>query len=65
MSWSLERLIKGGDVTGECDAGTPGSDGASPYPENLPNIPYLRAIRGQDTTLNKQAICVLRAGRAR
>jgi hypothetical protein len=31
MSWSLERLIKGGDVTGECDAGTPGSDGASPY----------------------------------
>jgi hypothetical protein len=33
MSWSLERLIKGGDVTGECDAETPGSDGASPYPE--------------------------------
>jgi hypothetical protein len=52
MSWSLERLIKGGDVTGECDAGTPGSDGASPYPENLPNfVPgYNRAIPpGQDT----------------
>jgi hypothetical protein len=39
MAWSLERLIKGGDVTGECDAGTPGSDGASPYPENVPNVP--------------------------
>jgi hypothetical protein len=38
MSCSLERLIKGGDVTGECDAGTPGSDGASPYPENVPNV---------------------------
>jgi hypothetical protein len=35
MSWSLERLIKGGDVTGECDARNPGSDGASPYPELL------------------------------
>jgi hypothetical protein len=44
MPWSLERLIKGGDVTGECDAGTPGSDGASPYPENVPNVPYLRVI---------------------
>jgi hypothetical protein len=39
MSWSLERLITGGDVTGECDARTPGSDGASPYPENVPNVP--------------------------
>jgi hypothetical protein len=33
MSWSLERLIKGGDVTGECDARSPGSGGASPYLE--------------------------------
>jgi hypothetical protein len=28
--------LKGGDVAGECDAGSPGSDGASPYPELRP-----------------------------
>jgi hypothetical protein len=27
----LERLILGGDVAGKCDAGSPGSGGASPY----------------------------------
>jgi hypothetical protein len=35
----LERMTEGGDVAGECDAGSPGSDGASPYPELRP---YLR-----------------------
>jgi hypothetical protein len=28
--------LKGGDVAGECDAGSSGSDGASPYPELRP-----------------------------
>jgi hypothetical protein len=27
----FERLICGGNIAGECDAGSPGSDGASPY----------------------------------
>jgi hypothetical protein len=28
-----ERSIEGDDVAGECDAGSPGSDGASSYPK--------------------------------
>jgi hypothetical protein len=29
-------MIKRGDVAGDCDAGSPGSGGASPYPELRP-----------------------------
>jgi hypothetical protein len=31
----LERMIEGDDVASECDAGSPSSDGALPYPELL------------------------------
>ena len=31
ISRTLEQLILGGDVAGKCDAGSPGSGGASPY----------------------------------
>jgi hypothetical protein len=54
MSWSLERLIKGSDISGECDAGNPGSDGASPYPENVPNVSLSSRHSGLTTTSTLQ-----------
>jgi hypothetical protein len=41
----LEGMIEGGDVAGECDAGSPGSGGASPY---LRRGRPVTAIHGQD-----------------
>ena len=44
--------LRGGDVAGECDVGSPGSGGASPYPELRPtcagatyvNLPVILAL---------------------
>ncbi len=49
LTW-LERLIEGGDVAGERDAGSPGSDGALPYPEPRGDtVASVQEERGRDS----------------
>jgi hypothetical protein len=54
------ELISGGGAAGECDAESPGSDGASPYPELRPacagGAPYLPRTLAQTSNITNLEI---------